>query len=64
MRDFMGTPPRNEDIKQLIDEFLSFKSMGLETEATSTYSKIEQLVDKDEEKTVLKEIEERLKELL
>lgn len=63
MRDFMGTPPRNENIKQLIDEYLSFKSMGLETEAVSTYSKIESLVDKDEAQTVLKEIEERLKEL-
>lgn len=62
IRDFMDTPARNENVKYLIDEFLSFKSMGLETEATSTYAKIKELVG-DSDTTVLKEIEERTQQL-
>lgn len=62
MRDFMSTPARSSDVKRLMDEFLAFKTLNMETEADSTLDKIKTIVGKDTE-TILKEIEIRTNEL-
>lgn len=56
MRDFMKTPDRNEDIKRLIDEFLTFRTLDMEEEAGSTFNKIKDMLGCDNE-TVLNEIQ-------
>lgn len=62
MRDFMKTPDRNEDIKRLIDEFLTFKNLNMEAEAGSTFNKIKDILGSDN-KTVLDEIKKQTSEL-
>lgn len=62
MRDFMETPDRNKDISRLTEDYFAFKSMGMETEATSIYSKIISIVGKDNT-TVLDKIKEQLNQL-
>lgn len=61
LRDFMETPSREKEIKYLIDDFLSFKSLDMEEEANSIYHTIIDIVGEDS--SILKEIDQRLKEL-
>ncbi|WP_455586602.1 AAA family ATPase [Bacteroides sp.] len=62
MRDFMKTPDRNRDIKRLIDEFLTFRTLDMKAEAGSTFNKIKDILGSDNE-TVISEINKKASEL-
>ena len=43
----MDSPSRNENLRKLEDDYLTYVSLGLEEEAKSTYAKIKGLVGSD-----------------
>ena len=47
LRDFMETPSKNEELKNLEDLYFSYLSMDLKEESMTIYNKIEELVGKD-----------------
>lgn len=47
LRDFMETPSKNENLKNLEDLYLSYLSMDLKEESQTIYNKIETLVGKE-----------------
>lgn len=47
LRDFMETPSKNEELKNLEDLYLSYLSMDLEEESKTIYNKIVALVGRD-----------------
>jgi len=57
LRDFMGSPSRNEDMKRKGDEYLSYCSMGLEKEANSILSKLMNSLGDNHE--YIKELQEK-----
>lgn len=57
LRDFMGTPSRNESLKNLEDLYFSYLSMGLNNESQTIFDKIVSLVGKDAH--VLNDIKEK-----
>lgn len=62
MSDFMNTPSRNLQVKELIDDYVILKYQKLEDKAQNVYNKIMKTVGEDNQ-TVLAEIEDKLKEL-
>jgi len=60
LRDFMDTPSRNEDLKNLEDLYYSYLSMDLKNESQTIYNKILALVGKDAK--VLETIQNKAKE--
>lgn len=49
LRDFMGTPSRNEEIKKMGDEYLTYCSLGLAKEAQSIRNKLIQNLGNEHE---------------
>lgn len=47
IRDFMDSPSRNENLRKLEDDYLTYVSLGLEEESKSAYAKIKDLVGSD-----------------
>lgn len=47
LRDFMETPSKNENLKNLEDLYLSYLSMDLKEESQTIYNKILELVGTD-----------------
>lgn len=62
MSDFMNTPSRNLQVKELIDDYVILKYQKLEDKAQKVYQKIIKTVGEGNE-AVLKEISDKLKEL-
>ena len=62
MSDFMNTPSRNLQVKELIDDYVILKYQKLEDKAQNVYNKIMKTVGEDNQ-AVLAEIEDKLKEL-
>ena len=60
LRDFMDTPSRNEELKNLEDLYYSYLSMDLKNESQTIYEKILALVGKDAK--VLETIQNKAKE--
>ncbi len=58
LRDFMDSYSKNEDVKSLIDQCLTFYSYGMEEEAATIYNQIVKVVGKDSE--VIKELDEKI----
>ena len=61
LRDFMGTPSRDIEVKRLMDEYLTFYSLGLNTEADSTMNKILNLLNGDDNHPIIKELKGKRK---
>ena len=61
LRDFMGTPSRDIEVKRLMDEYLTFYSLGLNTEADSTMNKILNLLNGDDNHPIIKELKSKRK---
>ena len=59
LRDFMGSPSRNEDMKKKGDEYLAYCSMGLKEEANSIIGELESSLGKNHE--YVKELQEKAK---
>lgn len=59
LRDFMGSPSRNADMKKKGDEYLAYCSMGLEEEADSIIGKLKSSLGDDHE--YVKELLEKAK---
>ena len=62
MSDFMNTPSRNLQVKELIDDYVILKYQKLEDKAQKVYQKIIKTVGEGNE-AVLKDISDKLKEL-
>lgn len=62
MSDFMNTPSRNLQVKELIDDYVILKYQKLEDKAQKVYQKIIKIVGEGNE-AVLNEISDKLKEL-
>lgn len=60
LRDFMDTPSRNAQMKQLADEYLTYCSLQLTVEASSTLHKIVQLLG-SENHPFIKELKDKTK---
>lgn len=60
LRDFMDTPSRNEELKNLEDLYYSYLSMDLKNESQTIYNQILALVGKDAK--VLETIQNKAKE--
>lgn len=58
LRDFMDSYSRNEDVKSLIDQCLTFHSYGMKEEAETIYGQIEAMVGKESD--VMKELDEKI----
>lgn len=58
LRDFMDSYSKNEDVKSLIDQCLTFYSYSMKEEAATIYNQIVKIVGKDSE--VIKELDERI----
>lgn len=59
LRDFMGSPSRNEDMKKKGDEYLTYCSLGLEKEAKSVIGELTALLGTDHK--FVKELLEKAK---
>lgn len=60
LRDFMDTPSRSSEIKQLGDEYLTYCSLGLAEEASSIFKKLVESLG-SEEHPFIKELKEKSK---
>lgn len=60
LRDFMDTPSRSSEIKQLGDEYLTYCSLGLAEEASSIFKKLVESLG-SEDHPFIKELKEKSK---
>ena len=59
LRDFMGSPSRNEDLRKKGDEFLNYLSMGLKEEAQTVIDELTNSLGT--EHSFVKELQEKAK---